>query len=109
MDKNDFYGKYRQMEECIYSTLDGNSRVLVINGEVVRLLTLLSNNRTKVKTLIPNLSMGELALCSNDGVGYTVSEEVKCVLEKQKEYIKIYDILEDFLECDIQNQERNSL
>ena len=108
MDIDVFKHEYAEIEEKINTMFDRNAGAFLLNSETVMLLSLLCiDDKDNVKTLIPNLSMGELALCAENGVGYSISREIEPILEKQRTQLHV--IWEDFLECDVEEKYQSIL
>ena len=101
MDINEFNSSYLLIEKEIKNHPERFDAAFLLNSDILRLLYLMNK---KGKTLIPNMSLGELALCADEWDGYTVSKDIESVLSKKGKgsNSKLYRC--DFLESDIQNK-----
>lgn len=96
----DIKEKYAGIENRIMTHISRENGAFLLSEDTVRLLSLFNN--TDTLTLIPNLAMGEMALCADIWVGYSVSQDTKLVLEEEISRSECKFIQEDFLHADIQ-------
>lgn len=98
MNKSEFNREYSELERDILECVDRDTSRCMLNQECLRLLHLLSK---RGRTLIPNLLLGELALCAEEWDGYSVSEQVRTVLANRIKSSDSMLFFSDFLEEEV--------
>jgi len=76
MDVNIFEAEYLKIEKSIRSRHDRGAGSLILNQDTLKLLFLLSDEKSNAVTLIPNMSLGEISLCADKWVGYSVDDQL---------------------------------
>jgi hypothetical protein len=107
VDTNVFEQNYAHIERNIISNFDGNKNtgIFILSQDIVKLLALLwEENDETGKTLIPNLALGELALCADEWDGYSILEQTENVLKDKITGTNNCFIHEDFLEANIEDK-----
>ena len=103
MKRENFDKNYKNIENEIIRQFQAENIqdfICIINHDTTKLLKLLNDNKVG-KTLIPNLSMGELTLCANEWIGYTSISQTACVVENTNITMKNILRCEDFLDATI--------
>lgn len=96
VNNNKFDQNYRKIERKIFECGDESNVFFMLGQDSLKLLNLLC---AKGRTLIPNLSMGEMSLCADEWDGYSLSKLTKEILAENVKTSKNSFFQEDFLEA----------
>lgn len=72
MQRELFDDEYSNLKGIIFEKIEPNSKAFILDKEVLRLLALLSSEKDYGNLLIPNLGLGELALCAKRADAYSI-------------------------------------
>ena len=101
MQRELFDKEYCNLERIITEKMGRNSEASILDRELVRLLELLCLEKDRGNFLIPNLGLGELALCAKRADAYTIFLDTADTV-KRSIYGKEYKLISaDFLKMEI--------
>ena len=104
MSADNFEQKYNKFESIATKKMDRSMGVFITEKEVLKFLYLLNRDFQSDRSLIPNVGMGELALCAEKSDAYSVFPETRETIEECAFFDDINIITEDYLKADIVRQ-----
>lgn len=100
MSAGGFEQKYSEFEIIAGRKYDRNMAVFLVSKEVLKFIYLLNRDFDSDRCLIPNIGMGELALCAENVDAYSISADTREIIEDF--YTDSLNLVQaDFLNIDI--------